>query len=173
MPPLVNNPTHLGDVYIGIDPGANGGMAAVSANGHVVLLMPLSQATPKDWLDTINTIGGHSKRAAIENNTGFVGGVGNPGSTMYKFGRVAGLLEGMLIATRIPYQIPTPREWQKSIGISPRKKGKGAESKTQFKRRLKAAAERLFPGVNITLDTADALLIAEFCKRFWAGHGQG
>ena len=67
-----------------------------------------------------------------------------------------------LIAAGIPFEEVIPRTWQKGVGITPRGKG---ETKTRFKNRLKAKASQLFPKVNVTLATADALLIAEFCRR--------
>ena len=100
--------------------------------------------------------------AVIEQNTGYVGGEGNPGSAMFKFGRSAGLLTMALVAAGIPYEEITPGQWQKKLGIPPRKKG---EAKGVFKNRLKAEAQRLFPRIPVTLKTADALLLAEYARR--------
>ena len=39
------------------------------------------------------------------------------------------------------------------------------ESKTEWKNRLKGMAQQLYPDLKVTLATADALLIATYCKR--------
>lgn len=49
------------------------------------------------------------------------------------------------------------------------KKKIGGESETQWKNRLKAKAQQLFPQQEVTLATADALLIAEFGRRKRSG----
>jgi len=56
-----------------------------------------------------------------------------------------------------------PKAWQHAMGISPRAK---SDTPTQWKNKLKGAAQELFPNVKVTLATADALLIAEHCRRF-------
>jgi Holliday junction resolvasome RuvABC endonuclease subunit len=83
-------------------------------------------------------------------------------SSTFKFGVGYGGLRMALIAASIPFEEVTPRTWQKALGVVVRKK---TETKTQFKNRLKAKAQQLFPRESITLKTADALLIAEYCRR--------
>ena len=148
-------------LYLGIDPGASGGLAVIDGGKHVeTTSMP---ATEKDiWLWVC--MEQREQRAVIEYNTGFVGGEGNPGSAMFKFGTNHGLLEMALIAAAIPYEKVSPAKWQKALGITPRKKGVGAESRTQFKNRLKSRAQSLFPSAKVTLSTCDALLIAHYCR---------
>jgi hypothetical protein len=80
----------------------------------------------------------------------------------FKFGMGYGGLRMALIAAGIPFIEATPQAWQKELEIPPRKK---TETKTQFKNRLKAMAQQLFPGVDVTLKTADALLIAYYCRQ--------
>lgn len=70
-----------------------------------------------------------------------------------------------------------PQDWQRYLGIEPRKKGKKRrmhnaewitqkpESRVQFKRRLKMVAEVIFRDVKVTLNTADALLIAHYARK--------
>ena len=67
-----------------------------------------------------------------------------------------------LTAAGIPFEEVTPVVWQRGLGIPVRKKD---ESRSQFKGRLKAKAQQLFPQVKVTLKTADALLISEYCRR--------
>ena len=82
-------------------------------------------------------------------------------SSTFKFGRAFGRLEALLISSKIPCDLVKPTAWQRSIGITKIKD----ETKTAKKNRHKALAQQLFPSVDITHDTADALLIAENLRR--------
>lgn len=161
--------------YIGIDPGASGGLAALdgAAPGGVRTMLGMAslsftERSIWDWLQDmlLHSVGRNFAPGAcfavIEKNSGYVGGAGNPGSAMFKFGKSYGLLTMALIAASIPYEEATPGVWQRALGVPPRKHG---ESKGAFKNRLKTRAQQLFPQVKVTLATADALLIAEYCRR--------
>ena len=174
--------------HLGIDPGSSGGMALLGPDGAVarVTRMPPDAAGIYDWLKGLTydwSARGVAVVAVLEKVWGYVGGGGNPGSAMFSFGRNYGQLQMALTSLAIPYVEIQPATWQPALGIEPcRKKtsrvpylSKGsrsthrleakAESKQEFKRRLKAAAQALFPQERVTLATADALLIAEFCRR--------
>ncbi len=147
--------------YLGIDPGQNGGLALISANGHGVECNKMP-STEKDIYSLLadcvtNTF------CIIEKVHSMPGqGV----ASTFKFGKGYGGLRMALVACKIPFDEVTPRTWQKGLGIPPRKKE--TETKTQWKNRLKARAQQLFPffpSEKITLATADALLIAEYCRR--------
>lgn len=99
--------------------------------------------------------------AVIERVSGYVGEA-QPGSAAFKFGQSYGGLRMALVAAGIPFEEVTPQVWQRKMGVTPRRKD---ESKTAWKNRLKAKAQQLYPGVKVTLATADALLLAEFCRR--------
>jgi hypothetical protein len=72
-------------------------------------------------------------------------------------------LRAMLVAAGLPFEDCPPKRWQSHLGIPPRAKG---EDDRKWKNRLKARAQQLFPSVRrVTLATADALLIAEWCRR--------
>lgn len=79
-----------------------------------------------------------------------------------------------LTASGIRYRLVKARVWQAGLSIPPRRKGgkkklsptvQLAESRTDWKGRLKRVAEELFPKLKITLATSDALLIAEYGRR--------
>jgi len=163
MPDLIESPA----IYVGIDPGASGGLAAISNFDSQVLSMPESERDIWNWFyqdryfwqsrdveifAVVEQVGGYVPRE----------GSGQPGSAMFKFGCSYGGLRMALTAAQIPFEAVIPRTWQKALGIA--SKGK-QESRTQFKGRLKAKAQQLFPNVKITLATADALLLAEYCRR--------
>lgn len=54
----------------------------------------------------------------------------------------------------------TPQKWQKALQLGT----KGNKSNTEWKNKLKARAQQLFPNVPMTLAVADALLILEYSK---------
>jgi len=150
--------------YLGIDPGQSGGIAVLGANGaHEAWPMP---KTERDvWMLLDENIGGPisvlDDFALIEAVHSFPGqGV----ASSFKFGMSYGGLRMALTAAGIPFEEITPQQWQRALGIKPRQRKKG-ESKTQFKNRLKAKAQQLFPDVKMTLAICDALLIAEVCRR--------
>jgi len=83
-------------------------------------------------------------------------------SSTFKFGQNFGTLLGILAALGIPHERITPGKWQKEFGLIRRDKN---ETITEKKNRHKARAQELFPAVRVTHAVADALLIAEFCRR--------
>jgi hypothetical protein len=169
------------NIFLGLDPGASGGLAAITPNSVHTSAMPKTMADILEWLydwRPENLSADDSVTACIELVTGYVkpfkgkGGGGNTGSSQFKFGTNNGALLMALTAAQIPFATVSPATWQKGVGIAPRRKavkGRGGETPTAWKNRLKARAQGLHPGIAITLATADALLIAEYCRRFHLG----
>lgn len=150
--------------YWGIDPGASGGLALLSPDGTVqTWKMP---ATERDLFEILQENRGSHTWAVVEQVGGFIKGNPAPGSAMFNFGKGYGMILMALTALSISYEICTPQRWLKGLAISTRKK---TESKTQWKNRLKGAAQRAYPTVTLTLATADALLIATYCQRKHTG----
>ena len=164
-------------IYIGVDPGASGGLAVILTEAVLRTDRPIDvrvehssmPSTEKDiWEWFQQFINNRSIRgifAVIEKVQGYIG-QRQPGSAMFKFGYNAGMLHGFLTTARIPYEEITPQRWQKALGITPRKK---KESRTVWKNRLKLKAQQLYPNEKITLAVADALLIATYCMRKQTG----
>ena len=55
-----------------------------------------------------------------------------------------------------------PQTWQKDFGLGTASR---CASKSEWKNKLKAEAQRRFPHLGVTLQTADALLILEWFSR--------
>lgn len=146
--------------YLGIDPGASGAIIGISSEGWFGGKMPPTVADISEMVEELR----YAKFAVIERLWGYAGDR-NTGPTMFKMGRNYGNLEMALAHSDIPYEEVTPRAWQKALGITARKK---TESKGEFKNRLKAKAQQLFPQVKMTLAICDAFLIAEYCRRTYA-----
>ena len=147
-------------VYLGIDPGKSGGMVALCGDG--VRTQHLSGTLHQlwGWLSEYPKAG-FTTHAVLERVGGYVGGNPTPGSAMFNFGACYGHLEMALVAAGIPFDRVTPAVWQRAMGVPPR----NGATKAEHKRKLKARAEELFPSVKVTLATADAILLAEFCRR--------
>ena len=114
--------------------------------------------TDRDVLDVLQPGADWEPVALIENvGPGLTAGKkGRMGATSaFSFGRGFGGLLMALAAAQIPYERVTPGVWQKAMKCLT----KG--DKNVSKRR----AQELFPSLSITHATADALLIAEHCRR--------
>jgi hypothetical protein len=94
----------------------------------------------------------------IEEVGGFIGKA-QPGSAMFKFGFNAGLIRGIAMALGWRVILVRPAKWQAGLGLGG---SKSCDSKADWKRKLKGEAERRFPSLNVTLATADALLILDW-----------
>lgn len=152
---------------IGIDPGANGGIAVLDEHGGVVEVLKMPE-TPQDilfFLDRYKTFvddgyGAHSVCYMEQVGQGMPG---QSSSATAKFARHCGHLEMALIALNIPTHTVTPQKWEKGFQLG---KSKGLP-KTVWKNKLKSKAQQLFPqlGKKITLATSDALLLAEYGRK--------
>lgn len=151
-------------ISIGLDPGASGGLAIISGvRIPSVVLLPFSSGIDPEVADGLKSLetAGETILATIEK----VGAMPRQGvSSTFKFGTSYGYLIGCLTAVGIPFEYSTPQKWQKAFGIPKRAE---SETKSQFKNRLKTKAQQLYPNYRkeITLQTADALLIAEYTRR--------
>jgi crossover junction endodeoxyribonuclease RuvC len=142
--------------YLGIDPGANGGIVLLDHTGNVVWSHDLSKLTDSDCASIVSTASDKIRMCHIER----VGAMPRQGvSSTFKFGHNTGLVTGIVLACKVAYELVSPQVWQKHFAV-----GKH-DSKTEHKRALKAVAQRLFPDQKITNNTADAFLIAEYCRR--------
>jgi hypothetical protein len=142
---------------IAIDPGASGGIALRDHEGCVTACrMPPTEGDVVVFLHSASTAPG-ARVAYVERVGGFTG-EGQPGSAMFRFGRGVGVLIGALMALNWRVIEVPPQRWQKFIGIGTR----GGDSKTDWKNKLKAEAQRRYPDQAVTLATADALLMMDY-----------
>jgi len=146
--------------YCGADPGAKGGIAWVNRAGtrYGAIKMP---ATERDLADFY--IGLDPNRLAF-----MVERVGSAkpgmmtGGTMFKLGLNYGNHRMALTCRKIRWEEVAVMRWQKEFGVW----GLGKNmTPTQKKNVHKSKAQTLFPNLAVTHLTADALLIAEFCRR--------
>jgi hypothetical protein len=152
---------------LAIDPGGAGGLAwcdAASGGTVTARAMPDTEGGLLMILRDIVAEAGNPAMVAafVEQVGGYVRTEGGqPGSAMFKFGRGFGFLLGACAGMGIPVDLVPPQRWQRGIATGVR----AGLSKPDWKRKLKAQAERLFPGLRVTLATADALVMLEWARR--------
>ena len=167
-------PPTMKTAFMGADPGASGGVALLRGDNVLLFKMPDSEIGLWRMMVTLveeSLARGFNVVALVEKVGGYIptrpgtkGGIGGgqPGSAMFKFGAAYGMLRMALTAVQIKWADIAPATWQRQIGIDPRGK---KEAKHVWKGRLKTKAQELFPSSKVILATADALLLAECCRR--------
>lgn len=146
-------------IAVAIDPGASGGIAArVTGAAAVATKMPATEEDVYEHLRVATPAAlWHQPRTAFIEEVGGYVGKQQPGSAMFKFGRNFGFLLGCLTALRFRIILIKPQKWQKILSLGTSK----GMTKTQWKNKLKAEAQRRYPALKVTLATADALLILD------------
>lgn len=143
-------------IYIGIDPGQNGGYALISKGGaetwpwddrEFILLM-------NEYYESTDEV------VAVVEKVNAMPGQGV--TSMFQFGKSAGFIEGVLRAYGIPYQLVPPRKWKKEFSL-------GSDKAQSIE-----VCKRLFPNVDLRRTErckkdndgmAEALLMAEYGRR--------
>lgn len=142
-------------IYVGIDPGKSGGIGFLGSNGLTCWTVKLADATERDTFDAL----ADAYRAAEGDIVAVleeVHAMPKQGVTStFTFGQSYGALRMALIAASIPFETVTPVKWQTFMRCRT-----GGDKNVS-----KARAQELFPNVKITNAIADALLLAEFCRR--------
>jgi hypothetical protein len=162
-------------MYIGIDPGKDGGIAAIHENqlrlhtipkiGKLVDLHKL-----KEILEAYTNYGKYDHIILLENVHSLPG---MSAKSNFAFGENKGQWQGLLVALGLKYQEVAPKAWQKVAweGIPMMKK---SNKKTDTKAMSLAAAKRLFPDVDFRRSEratkphdglVDATLMAYYMKR--------
>lgn len=145
--------------FIGLDPGASGGIAIID-EGMAVLYVSATPATERDVLLALPK-GSTGVVFAMLERVWSSPGWGHVGA--FKFGLSYGGLRMALTARGIRFDEVLPVKWQTAMGC------RSGGDKNITKRR----AQALFPSVRVTHATADALLLAEHCRRsFYLASGQ-
>lgn len=137
--------------YIGIDPGKNGAIVFISPYWDAVTLG--LDSTPRDISESLAEMATNYKCIAIIEQVSSSPQMGV--KSAFTFGQGFGLMEGLLTAHKISFERVRPQVWQRAMGCMT----KGDKNIT------KRRAQELFPKIKITHKIADALLIAEYCRR--------
>ena len=139
-------------ITISVDPGESGGVAFHNERdgiSHAYNLKPLS-----DVLEEIQSLKleGFKIQMVVEDVPAWTGR-NLPSSRMFKMGVSFGIIQGIALGERIPCFKVTPRDWQKGLQGLKGKRG------NERKKVLKDICKRIYPDLNPTLKTCDAILI--------------
>jgi hypothetical protein len=162
---------------LAIDPGASGGFAWRDIDGKVKCC-----AIPKEESEVVRLIRSLQQVdfVLLEHVGGYMPGKFTPGSGMFNFGCGYGVIKGAMIAFNMDFKIVAPHKWQKDLGMGAKKdydykailtrgRNKGKEViKSGWKIHLQMEAIERFAGIRyeVTLKTADALLMLNYAERF-------
>ena len=141
-------------IHIGIDDGVNGGIAILD-NGHIVrhgcpdTVKDMSDIIKLDKWDCLNMFCIIEKVHSMPKQ-----GV----RSVWTFGKNYGQWLGILAAHEVPYREVPPQTWMKFYGAMPKDRKKR-------KAHLKHLAQSLYPTEKVTLKTADAILLANWCRQ--------
>ena len=161
-------------LFVGIDPGKTGGLAAVREDGSLLSAIPIPRVKgstgPQDYHAIKEWFASMKKQGRIDAALERVSVRPGEGvKSTLTAGTIWGFLKGMLVAIGARYVEPTPQAWKKAVGL-PKRTGK---ERKQGKEDAIVLATQLFPGINLTPGKkrvphdgmADAVLIAEYARR--------
>lgn len=147
-------------IAIGIDPGKSGALAVMYLDDNRsitrIKIVPFEEQSYRDALACCTG----DKAVCLVEKVGAMPGQGVV--SMFSFGRNLGLIEGMLMALHIPYQLVPPRTWKKEFSLS-------GDKQTSID-----VCKKLFPNINLLATPrsrkendgmAEALLMAEYARR--------
>ena len=143
--------------WIGVDPGALGALAVLSASGDYVtsMLMPIYRRGKSSRVNAAAVaefLRGYPGMAAIE----LVNAMPKQGgASMFSFGHAAGIVEGAIAAVGIGYVTVTPQVWKRHFALL----GKDKDA-------ARAVAQQLYPSAPLSrkkdCGVAEALLMARW-----------
>lgn len=145
------------NTIIAVDPGLSGGIACwKECQPIIAVAMP---PTEGDLLELVRTmIAPDQTVAVVEKVSGFAGKP-QPGGAMFSFGRNFGFIIGIFQALDVRVELVLPQKWQRPLSLGT---ARSCASRTEWKNKLKACAQRLYPAIKPTLATSDALLILDY-----------
>jgi hypothetical protein len=148
--------------FLGIDPGLGGGLALLCADEVRCCCTP---ADKQEILDLIRRIQDPCFAVLEKIPCAIYGSAKSSMAKLYGSYTAWGMA---LTACGIPHVEVMASAWQKGLGIPGRvKTGPGAESRRQWKGRLRDLAQERHPGLKVTLAVADALLLAEYARKIY------
>lgn len=151
-------------IFIGIDPGISGAIAALGENSDVLYVADTPTVhSLKSALDNIVSQIDYTPVAAIERVTAFPGqGV----VSMFNFGFAAGAAHACLVCNAVPFVTVQPKTWQ--AGVIPKTKEQMQRKSISIdiaKERYKNAAEYLTRKKDH--GRADAMHLAAYARKYY------
>lgn len=151
-------------IYIGIDPGKNGGIAVMQTYINQIQKVGVKCYSDEDLLSILKDAEECLQAVCYLENVHAMPKQGV--SSTFNFGMNFGFIQGVLKAYGIPYELVTPQKWKKEFSCT-------SDKNTSIE-----VCKRLFPNVNLKATErckkdhdgmAEALLIAEYGRRHYNG----
>jgi len=152
-------------IFIGIDPGNTGAVALLDEKGNCLTIEDFDTPGFMGW--RLDIPGGNSDfRAAVEK----VSAMPKQGvATTFKFGTAYGFALGMLAAYGIKFELVVPSKWQAALYDSATRSDDRKKDNLRLARRLFPEVVEKYLRREKDHNRADALLIAEYCRRMTLG----
>ena len=149
-------------IYIGIDPGKNGGFAVIDVEvSHTLTFSrPMDGKDYVEWMRALTNLHPAEELRCCLEKVGAMPGQGV--SSTFTFGEGFGFVQGVLTALGIPFQLVPPQKWKKEFSLN------------SDKQKSIEVCQRLFPDINLYRTDrckkphdgmAEALLMAEYARR--------
>ena len=151
-------------IFIGIDPGKNGGAAVINekVNEEPTITFRCPKTPREMALSLMSTIPVDVSYDDVLVLIEHVHAMPKNGVvSMFSFGQNLGHWEGILGAFELNVEYAGPRTWMGHYDCKPNM------DKKERKRYLRGLAEELFPNIKMTFNISDALLIANYNKEIY------
>lgn len=145
----------MNQTIVACDPGVNGGFAVKTPDG--ILLFPMPESVP-DIHELLMDIKLSDSHIWIEKVPKFVSKL-TPAAAVATLHENYGIVQGMAYSQGYALHRVEPRVWQEPLGLGGRK---SCATGPEWKRKLKAKAQELYPHLDVTLGNCDALLILHY-----------
>lgn len=146
-------------LIVAVDPGVSGGVAWTDGQSVETCPMPSSDS---DVAHLMAELSCKAKEVSLFlEEPPLYAGKNIPGSAIGKLMWNTGVLYGAAIVMGFKVHRVRPAIWMKAHPVGT----KGEQTTSQWKARLKNRAQELFPTCDVTLKTADALLILDAARR--------
>jgi crossover junction endodeoxyribonuclease RuvC len=147
-------------LWIGIDPGYSGGVAAFGSGHESVPAEGLAFKMPEEECDLaklLKELVGFMHPSQVCLVLEKVHSMPKQGVTsVFTFGQQFGICRGVIAALELPRVLVTPQQWQKALGCQT-----GGDKKVTL-----SVAKNQWPWLKPTHATADAILIAHYARKF-------
>jgi hypothetical protein len=146
---------------IAIDPGRNGAVVMEYKGKITSYNMPETAKDIDTLLRSLFELGRNQTHKVVymEEPYGYIGP--KPGKGVFAFGRHVGNIEMSVLCRNVRLVLVKPQTWMTRLKVGSRDK----KSMKDWKNKLKARAQALYPSVEVTLKNSDALLILEYSKK--------
>lgn len=149
------------EVILACDPGVSGGFACLtkSIDGTSITLDPM----PESLTDIVQFLLLKKVSMAelwIEDIPKFAGKA-IPSSTTAVLFENYGIIKGAGAALGYAIHRVPPKQWQEPLGLGGRK---SCATQPEWKRKLKAKAQEMYPTMDVNLQNCDALLLLHYAR---------